>query len=230
MTQNNFSSDFFEYLQRKYEDRSSEKIPSLHELSKELNISVSILREQLEVAKALGFVEVKPRTGIRRLPYSFYPAVAQSLSFALELDNQYFLYFAELRNHLEQAYWHQAVIRLDVQDLAQLKNLVEKAFEKLNGTPIQIPHAEHRRLHMKLYEHLENPFVMGILEAFWEAYEAVGFNVYADYDYLQQVWNYHRKMVDALCEGDFDAGYQALVAHKDLLQHRVSSIHEKTTV
>jgi DNA-binding FadR family transcriptional regulator len=230
MTQNNFSSDFFEYLQRKYEDRNSEKIPSLHELSKELNISVSILREQLEVAKALGFVEVKPRTGIRRLPYSFYPAVAQSLSFALELDNQYFLYFAELRNHLEQAYWHQAVIRLDVQDLAQLKNLVEKAFEKLNGTPIQIPHAEHRRLHMKLYEHLENPFVMGILEAFWEAYEAVGFNVYADYDYLQQVWNYHRKMVDALCEGDFDAGYQALVAHKDLLQHRVSSIHEKTTV
>ena len=66
----------------------------------------------------------------------------------------------------------------------------------------------------------ENPFVSGILEAYWEAYEAVGLNLYADYSYLEQVWNYHRQMVDSICNGDFDAGYQALVEHKDMLYHR----------
>jgi DNA-binding GntR family transcriptional regulator len=61
---------------------------------------------------------------------------------------------------------------------------------------------------------------LGILEAYWEAYEAVGLNVYADYEYLQEVWSYHQKMVDAICRGDFELGYQALVEHKDLLYHR----------
>ncbi|MBC8509431.1 MAG: hypothetical protein H8D34_31660, partial [Chloroflexi bacterium] len=39
-------------------------------------------------------------------------------------------------------------------------------------------------------------------------------------DYLKEVWNYHQQMVDAICEGDLEAGYQALVEHTDLLYHR----------
>ncbi|HSO27794.1 MAG TPA: hypothetical protein VLS48_06960, partial [Anaerolineales bacterium] len=63
-------------------------------------------------------------------------------------------------------------------------------------------------------------FVVGILEAYWEAYEAVGLNVYADYDYLCQVWSYHQAIVDALQQGDIEASYQAFVDHKDLLYLR----------
>jgi DNA-binding FadR family transcriptional regulator len=231
MAQNNSTSNFFQYLLKETDSNGSEKIPSLQELSKELNISVSTLREQLEVAKALGFVEVRPRTGIRRLQYSFSPAVVRSLSYAIGLDDQNFRFFAELRNHIEEAYWHQAVRRLDAQDHEYLKILIGKAFDKLNGNPVQIPHVEHRQLHMKLYEHLENPFVLGILEAFWEAYEAVGLSMFADYDYLQQVWEYHRSMVEALCVGDYDSGYLALVSHKDLLfHHRVTTLRDQGEV
>lgn len=61
---------------------------------------------------------------------------------------------------------------------------------------------------------------MGIIEAFWDAYKSVGFNLYSDYAYLQEVWNYHQQMVDAICSGDFDAGYNALLKHTDLLYHR----------
>ena len=70
---------------------------------------------------------------------------------------------------------------------------------------------------MKIYSRLENPFVTGILEAYWEAYEAVGLNVFAgDYKYLEEVWQYHQKMVEAICNGTFEAGYQALIKHTDL--------------
>jgi DNA-binding FadR family transcriptional regulator len=44
--------------------------------------------------------------------------------------------------------------------------------------------------------------------------------MYAGFDYLQQVWQYHQKMVDAICAGDHEAGYKALVEHKDLLYYR----------
>jgi DNA-binding GntR family transcriptional regulator len=66
--------------------------------------------------------------------------------------------------------------------------------------------------------------VTGILEAYWEAYEAVGLNLYTDYDYQQKVWVYHQRMVDAIESGDYQAGYQALVEHKDLIYHRPVSL------
>ena len=212
-------SEFLRYLAAHEEAESV--LPPLNELSRELGIGVAALREQLEVARALGLVEVKPRMGTRRREYSFTPAIRQSLGYALALDNGHFLKYADLRNHVEAAFWDQAVRQLTDEDKQELRDLVTRASEKLRGKPIQVPHEEHRLLHLKIYSRLANPFVTGILEAYWEAYEAVGLNVFAgSYEYLQEVWQYHQKMVEAICTGDFEAGYEALVAHTDLLYQR----------
>jgi DNA-binding FadR family transcriptional regulator len=199
------------------------RLPSLNELSSELGISVARLREQMEVARAMGLVDVKPRTGIRRLPYTFEPAVYQSLAYAMQLDRFYFDAYADLRNHVEASYWYEAVERLTEEDLQDLQSLVDGAWNKLRAEQVRIPHREHRQLHLTIFKRLDNPFVTGILEAYWQAYEAVGLNVYAGYEYLQKVWEYHQRMVDAICAGNFEAGYQALVEHKDLLYHRPHS-------
>jgi DNA-binding FadR family transcriptional regulator len=176
-------------------------------------------------------VEAKPRTGLRRLPYSFTPAVDQSLAYAITIDQEYFLKFADLRQHLETAYWYQAVDLLTDEDKADLVRLVEGAWGKLRGTPIQIPQYEHRQLHLTIYKRLDNPFVSGILEAYWEAYEAVGLNLYAGYRYLEEVWTYHQQMVDGIFSGDLEAGYQALLEHTDLIRHRViENVDGKTLV
>jgi DNA-binding FadR family transcriptional regulator len=227
MRRNREPSDFLQYLAASREnagsdpaDMDEQRLPTLQTLSELLGVGVSRLREQMEVARALGLVEVKPRTGIRRRPYSFLPAVRQSLNYALLIDRSLFESYSDLRNHVEAAYWFKAVERLDRKDKDRLQALLETAWSKLRGTPIRIPHKEHRKLHLTIFNKLENPFVSGILEAYWEAYEAVGLNLYADYSYLEQVWNYHRQMVDSICNGDFDAGYLALVEHKDMLYHR----------
>jgi len=76
-------------------------------------------------------------------------------------------------------------------------------------------------LHLLVYSRLDNPFVTGILEAYWDAYESVGLNVFTGgYDYLQAVWKYHEQMVEGICTGNFESGYEALVKHTDLLYHR----------
>jgi DNA-binding FadR family transcriptional regulator len=199
-------------------------LPTLNEISDHLEIGVSRLREQMEVARSLGFIDVRPRTGIRRLPYSFLPAVQQSLGYAIAIDRRYFEQYSDLRNHVEAAYWHKAVPSLTAEDHQTLNDLIRQAWGKLRGEPIRIPHQEHRELHLTLFRRLENPFVHGILEAYWDAYEAVGLNLYADYRYLEKVWNFHEQMVEAICEGNFDAGYLALVEHKDLIFHRPRSV------
>lgn len=224
MYRNQPVSEFLEYLaaftQNGQQEGNNAQLPSLNDLSKELGVSVAYLREQLEVARALGLVEVRPRTGIRRLPYTFLPAVRQSLTYAIQIDPRHFEEFADLRNQIEAAYWDKAVRLLTLEDHSMLKDLVNQAWRKLKGQPIQIPHNEHRLLHLGIYHRLDNPFVNGILEAFWDAYEAVGLNLYAGYSYLTDVWTYHQQLVDAICAGDIEAGYQALIRHKDLLHHR----------
>ncbi len=222
MMAKSLSSDFLNYLAETYRvNENCERLPSLLELSKQLGISTASLREQMEVGRALGLVEAKPRTGLRRLPYSFFPAVNQSLSYAINIDREYFQKFADLRRNLETSFWFQAVNLLTAEDQLELQGLVESAWKKLRGTPIQIPQVEHRQLHLTIFKRLDNPFVSGILEAYWEAYEAVGLNLYAGYDYLEEVWTYHEQMVDGICSGDFESGYSALVEHTDLIRHRI---------
>lgn len=212
-------SEFMRYLSRYQDDEG--RLPSLTRLSESLGISVATLREQLEVARALGLVDVRPKTGIRKLPYTFKPAVVKSLAYAAALEPGYFFEaFSDLRTHIESAYFHKAVQTLTEDDRSALCMLVERANEKLGGTPIQIPHAEHRELHLLIYRRLDNPFVSGILEAYWEAYEAVGLDVYTDITYLQTVWAYHRRMVEAICTGNSAEGYRALMEHTDLLMQR----------
>ncbi len=212
-------SEFMHYLASNAQTEDG-RVPTLAELSQRLGVSVSTLREQLEVARALGLVEVRPRTGIRRLPFSFLPAVEQSLAYAVAVDPEIFHAYADLRNHVEIAYWYQAVSRLTAEDHAALRKQVECALEKLGGTPIQIPMQEHRELHLLIYRRLDNPFVQGLLEAYWDMYEAIGLSVYTDIAYLQKVWRFHARMVEAICNGNFTDGYQALVEHNDLLYQR----------
>lgn len=212
-------SEFLRYLATHEEVENG--IPSLKKLSEELGVSVASLREQLEVARALGLVEIRPRLGMRRKEYSFTPAIRQSLGYALALNNEHFRKYSELRNHVEAAFWYEAVEKLTEDDKNDLQTVINLAFEKLQGSPIQVPHKEHRRLHLLIYSRLENPFVTGILEAYWEAYETVGLNVFTGgYEYLQEVWRYHQQMVDSICSENYEEGFNALVAHTDLLYQR----------
>ncbi len=160
----------------------------------------------------LGLVEASPRRGIRCLKYDFRPAVRLSLMVALALDPGAFRAFSTLRIHLETAFWDEAVVLLTDEDQAHLRELVAQAQTKLNHERIQIPYAEHRAFHLAIFSKLENPFVIGLLEAYWDAYEAVELNTYADYSYLQEVWSYHERIVEAIVAGDYASGKELLIA------------------
>jgi DNA-binding FadR family transcriptional regulator len=215
--------DFLEFLAAGLAENGkggSERLPSLTELSRDKGVSISVLREQLRVARALGLVEVRPRTGIRRLPYSFTPAVKESLLYAIACDRRRFDQFADLRRHVERAYWQEAVACLLPEDHARLLELVDQAWKKLHDDPIRLPHDEHRNLHITIFSRLQNPFVVGVLEAYWEAYEEVGLSRYEGLNYLEQVWQHHRRIVDSIVSGKIEEGFRALNEHFELIDKR----------
>lgn len=212
-------SEFIDYLLTKA-SQPGDRLPSLNELSTELGLSVGKLREQMEVARVLGLVEVSPRRGIVRTDYNFLHSVRLSLLTALTIDRHYFDAFSSLRSHLEIAYWHEAVTLLTDEDKTHLHALVTTARHKLNRPRAQIPYQEHREFHLTIFRRLANPFVLGLLEAYWDAYEAVELNTYADYRYLEKVWQYHDQIVDAISRCDYAGGLTLLIEHMHLLSLR----------
>lgn len=219
MSQFRLESDFLRYLLAQG-CTPGHRLPSLNEISNEIGISVGKLREQLEVARVLGLIEASPRRGIHYTGYDFLPAVRQSLMVGLSLNRHLFDGYSALRTHLEIAFWDEAVTQLTGEDQTRLRRLVGQAWAKLQQERIQIPHAEHRAFHMTIFQRLDNPFVIGLLEAYWDAYEAVELNIYADYHYLTAVWRYHEQIAEAICSGDFDKARQLHIAHMQLLGSR----------
>ena len=84
------------------------------------------------------------------------------------------------------------------------------------------PRSTHRTFHLKIFSRLDNPFVFGLLEAYWDAYEAVKLNSYADLSYLQEVWRYHEKIASLIATGDAEGSLNAFIEHTKLLSGRTS--------
>lgn len=216
-------SEFMQYIASLSEDGDG-RVPPLSELSQMLGISVATLREQLEVARMMGVVEVKPKAGIHKLSYSFKPAVTTSLIYALASESTSFEHYANLRKHIEAAYFIEATQSLLPDDKRELEAIVVRAEEKLKRRPVVIPTSEHRDFHLAIYKRLENPFVTGLLEAYWELYKAAGFEIYPDMEYVNRIWQYHRKTIELIKERHYDLAHQALMEHMELIALREKQV------
>jgi DNA-binding FadR family transcriptional regulator len=185
-----------------------------------MDASVAKTRESLEVARALGAVEIRPGRGTRVADFSFAPTAVMSALYAIGQDERNFDHLREARNGLEVHFWDEAVSLLTADDVTLLRAFIQTAREQLARQPIQVPADAHRRFHLTLFARLENPFVQGILEAFWASYEAFGLNLYYDMNYHRSVWNYHERIVDAIEARDFEGSRRLLVEHMNLLEQR----------
>jgi DNA-binding FadR family transcriptional regulator len=197
------------------------KLPSMGALAKELGVSRGKLREDMITAQAFGMVDMRPGDGTYIRPFDFYTAIRPLVLYSVICDQSNFGRFYKLRAQLEVAFWEQAVAELDPSDLDELQRVLAAAEQKLGGRPVEIPHKEHREFHLLVYDRLDNPFVQGLLKAYWDAYEAVGLHRYFDLSYYERMWSSHNQMVQAIIAGQVRDGREVLLRHFTLLEDRL---------
>jgi len=205
----------------------SSKLRPMDELCRELGISRGKLREQLIAAEAWGVVEMRPGDGTYVRPVDFYTPIRTLLLYSVTLDRENFTRYYELRTQLEIAFWEDATSKLMPEDKEKLQRIIERAERKLVGRPVEIPHREHRDLHLLAFSRLGNDYVLGLLRAYWDAYEAVGLHLYFDYDYYQAMWSSHKAMVDAIIAGQYAEGREILGQHFTLLSERLRGTRDR---
>ena len=198
--------------------RQDEPIPSITELSSQLKISTASVREQLEVPKELGFVDVRTRTGIQKHDFCLTRPLTLSMTYGLRVDPYLFQEYASLRRQLEIAYWYEACSLLEKSHVQDLQEIQERACWKISQTPVVMPTLEHRRFHLTIYGPLNNRVLNSVLETYWDLYETSGINYYRNHEYLETVWSYHRQMLEAVASKAYEKGYEALVTHFELMK------------
>lgn len=214
-------SDLLNYLIQS-QFKAGDRIPTISQLAEDehLGISPSKIREQLEVARALGFIDVKSKTGMRFNEYEFGSAIRLSIFFALAQEpTLYFEYFTDLRVQLETGSWLAMCESLGSEDFAMLYEIIHAARQKLQDERwVQIPHREHGQFHRTLFSRINNPFINGILNVYWEAYEAIEPRRYASFAYHQKVWDYHEQIVKEIESGEFVKAQATYTEHAQLLR------------
>ncbi|MDD2522512.1 MAG: FCD domain-containing protein [Anaerolineaceae bacterium] len=198
--------------------KEGKSIPSIAQLSNDLGLSTSSVREQLEVARQLELVEVKTKTGIQTSTFSAAPAICLAYRFGLELQPDIIWDLLSVRQHLELSYWQEALGNLTKKDVAYLAEIVESAFMKIESRPVIIPVEEHKEFHLSIYRPLNNNFLNSILESYWNINEETGKSILTDKTDLLNIWTYHRKIQQAIATKEYDLGYQALMTHFEILK------------
>lgn len=216
MRLDHLDSEFLKYL-TEHHVNPGDRLPPLVEIGEEMGVSVGKLREQVSVARGMGVVSVKPKLGIQREPFNFADSVLPAILFSLATGETRFTHLSRLRQAIEVSFWDEAVVLLTPEDKARLGTLVANAWAKLRGEPIHIPNGEHRQLHLTIFGRLDNPFVQGLLVAYWDAYDASELTRFMRYRYWIEVWNYHERIVEALYANDFECGRRLLLEHFSLL-------------
>lgn len=197
------------------------KLPPMEDLARDMRVSRGKLREELVVAQAYGVVEMRPGDGTYILPFDFYAAIRTMVLYGVALDRKNFDRLYRLRVQLEEAFWDEAVRSLGPEEHQEIDAILAQAQRKLTGPQAEIPHTEHRRFHLLIFSRLQNGFVQGLLEAYWDAYEAVGLNLYFDYSYYEEMWSKHQAIADAIKAQRYEEGKDILVNHFTLLEGRL---------
>lgn len=198
--------------------KEGKSIPSIAQLSENLGLSTAAVREQLEVARQLEFVEVKTKTGIQTASFSAAPAICLAYRYGLERQPELIWDLLSVRQHLELSFWQEAVVNLTKKDVDYLAEIIDIAFRKINSRPVIIPIEEHKEFHLAIYRPFGNSFLQSILDAYWNISLETGIHNLTDKAYLLSVWTYHQKMQQAISMKEYDLGYQALMTHFELVR------------
>lgn len=211
----NLDSDFLQYLADNNLPTGT-VLPTLKEISVEMGISVGKLREQSSYARAIGVISARPRVGMRRESFNFGTAATPAVLFSLATAEATFEQLSSLRCAVETSFWHSATALLTPNDIADLQQIVDDAQARLHEQ--HIPHELHCDFHLGLFKRMDNPFATGILETYWAAYIQSEVTRYMPIAYWEEVWDYHRNIVNAIESNNIDQACQILIDHFNLLK------------
>jgi DNA-binding FadR family transcriptional regulator len=196
------------------------RLPSETELSSELGVSRTAIREGLKFLEAVGVIDV--RHGKGRFVGKFDSgAIADNLAISLTFDRPSLQEVLEIRKVLETGFLPQAASLLKKEDLATLEQLVQRMSLKLKEPSTFLQ--EDMEFHRVLFRKLNNRVLLNILEIFWKLFAQVEEGTEHTVEQLTEAVNEHRVIVAALRKRSVSRAVHLLEVHFRDAERRIAA-------
>ena len=179
---------------------TEEKLPTEKQMTQDLCVSRTILRETLHSFEAMGLITSVQGSGWYAKMPDFSSQIVEAWSVFIRVKPSLLLDLLEIRHILELNSLQKAVDRITADQLqtmsVQVSSMMEKA--KQGQSFVQ----EDREFHKILFASTENVFLEQLLIAFWDIFEKSSFN--KPHEDLVQVALEHQKELEAIVRRDLN--------------------------
>lgn len=142
-------------------------LPSESTMCQELGISRASLREGLKALESLGIIHTRHGEGVFVAHFSFDPIV-HNLPYSIAAQGASLRDLLEVRTALEVGMISQIVARITATDLETLRSLALRMVEhSARGKSFA---EEDRAFHRALFQCLANPFLLSLVDLFWQVF------------------------------------------------------------
>jgi DNA-binding FadR family transcriptional regulator len=201
--------------------KPGDRLPTEAELTAQLGVSRTVVREAVSQLETLGLLHVQRGRGMFVASGSSLTSCVQMLRSALALSPRELVQFTEFRTAIECHAARRAAETATPQDLAELENLCEEMDREGRD------HLEAMQLdfqfHRKLMALTSNELMLRVLEVVQEFVLAAMVQTTPQPRDRQQSHRRHLAIVRAVRDGDPDAAERAMSAH---MEHTVRMLQE----
>lgn len=204
------------------------RLPPERKLSEFLNVGRSSLREGLSTLRTLGFIESKSRgLYVRNVWAKIMPSMLPDL---LE-DERRVLELYEIRRDIEVRAAHIAAKVRTEEDLKKIEKFLRKMEKDIqNSCPISLD--GDSGFHMAIAESTHNLLRVYIFKSIFDQYrEYISLAVYRiarDISYHRIILKYHKRIFDAIAEGNARKATVAMDDHITWVQKQFTSLRKSS--
>jgi DNA-binding FadR family transcriptional regulator len=195
-------------------------LPSEAQLCQELGMSRATLREGLKALESLGIIHTRHGEGVFVAHFSFDPIV-HNLPYSIAAQGASLRDLVEVRTALEVGLIARVALCIEAADVASLRQLAMRMVERS-----QHGHSyaeEDRAFHATLFRCLGNPFLLSLIDLFWQVFSRLADRLpAAGRAERRAIALAHLRVVELLEAGDVPALEQAHRRHFDEISQRLN--------
>jgi DNA-binding FadR family transcriptional regulator len=196
------------------------RLPSESELSNNLGVSRTAIREGLKSLEAVGVINAHQGKG-RFVGKFDSGAMADNLAISLTIDRPSLQDILEIRKALETGFLSQAASLLQEEDFVALERLVRRMNLKVRESTTFLQ--EDMEFHRILFSKLNNRVLLNILEIFWKLFRQVEEGTGHTPEQLKEAVHQHQVIVAELRKGRVSRAKNLLEVHFQDAKLRIAS-------
>lgn len=199
--------------------RPGDPLPSEGELAQQLDISRNSVREAVKSLEALGILEARAGSGLFVRNFTF-DSILDNLPYGIMFAMEQLSNLMEIRFHIEYGMMERVSQECTDEQIEHLTQVLGQW--RVLAEQGQYSAADDRLFHQILYENVDNPVCLQILDIFWVVFRHAQTEAeLPDVRDPMHTFLIHERLVEALQERDVPRMRSLVIAHREGIESRI---------